>query len=402
MNMALRKTRSPFPLAVLSLLGHLLVLYAVARLGPYEFTRPIVPAYIADVDLLQNVNEFPLPKEPPVTSIVRGEAVLPIRMPTDLALADSSGEERSGASPMEEPANASGVAQEKPASSGSGAEAQAERQSDGNASSSKTKWDDAGVTQHSESAEKEQPASVRDAAELLMSKREKLSYQVSVLGIPVGSAELEAVNERGDIRITSTIRSNAAVSGFYPVADFAESRLIDGRYIVSRIRQREGAFLSDAGFTLCLRERNIVWVDRLRNRVSAQPLEFDDVLDVLSGFYFLRTQPLEVGKTLYLHIFDSNQTVVTPVEVLRKERLRLPGLREADTIVIRPALPTDGLFRRTGDVVVWLTDDVYRVPVKLETTISFGKVTAELFSAEAEHREKDVQDREVAQRQEPR
>jgi hypothetical protein len=35
-------------------------------------------------------------------------------------------------------------------------------------------------------------------------------------------------------------------------------------------------------------------------------------------------------------------------------------------------------------VLVWLTDDDYKEPVRLETTIDLGKVTAELVSAEAE------------------
>jgi len=75
------------------------------------------------------------------------------------------------------------------------------------------------------------------------------------------------------------------------------------------------------------------------------PLDDDDVLDIVSGFYFLRNQPLKVGKVVLLNIFDSNRAAASPVEVLRRERLRLPGLREADTLVIRPALQTNGLFR---------------------------------------------------------
>ena len=62
----------------------------------------------------------------------------------------------------------------------------------------------------------------------------------------------------------------------------------------------------------------------------------------------------------------------------------VPGFRKADTIVIKPQFKTDGIFKRTGDVTIWLTDDDYRAPVKVETQIPLGKVTVELLSAETE------------------
>ena len=56
--------------------------------------------------------------------------------------------------------------------------------------------------------------------------------------------------------------------------------------------------------------------------------------------------------------------------------------------MVRPELPTDGLFRRSGELLVWITDDQNRVPVRMETVVPLGRVTAELISAEAEHMER--------------
>jgi len=41
--------------------------------------------------------------------------------------------------------------------------------------------------------------------------------------------------------------------------------------------------------------------------------------------------------------------------------------------------------------MLWLTDDQFRVPVRLETSISLGKVTAELIAAESEPGENDTE-----------
>jgi len=227
-------------------------------------------------------------------------------------------------------------------------------------------------------------APLRKTGEFLATEREKLTYRISMLGIPVGSAEMEAKQEQGEVRITLHIQSNPAASQLYPVDDSVETRHIGGNFILSRIRQSEGAFRGDRGFTLFLREKSVFWIDRLKNRSLQESLPNSAVLDILSGLYYLRNQPLEVGKSVVLEIFDSNRYAPTTVAVLRKEHLTLPGLREVDTLVIHPQLKTEGIFRRTGEITIWLTDDQKRVPVKVETRISLGKVTAELVSAETQ------------------
>lgn len=224
----------------------------------------------------------------------------------------------------------------------------------------------------------------RKATAFLATAHEKLRYQLSMFGLPVGSAVLEAVNKDGEIRLSMTAQSNAVISRIYPVADYAETRLIGGEYIVSNFRQHEGRFHGDTGFALCLSQQNVLWTDRLTRVVTNSHLDDRDVLDIISAFYYLRNQPLEVGKVVRLRIYDHQKIVDAPVEVLRRERTKLPGFREEDTLVVRPGLPSDGLFRRSGELLVWLTDDQYKVPVRMETSISLGKVTAELISAEAE------------------
>lgn len=214
--------------------------------------------------------------------------------------------------------------------------------------------------------------------------REKLTYRIMLFGVPAGTAVLEATNKNEEMRITTRVNTNDVFSSFYPVDIFVDTRLTAGNYLLTRIRQREGSTVSDTGFTLMLRERNAFWVDRLNKRYANSSLPREDVKDMISGFYYLRNQQLEVGRPVELYLFDSNQYIPTTVEVLRKEHLKLPGFRNADTLVVHPILKTDGFFHSTGEILVWLTDDDKKVPVKVEAQISLGKVTAELVSAESE------------------
>jgi hypothetical protein len=230
------------------------------------------------------------------------------------------------------------------------------------------------------------PPPLRSAGEFLSSKNEKLSYLITLLGVPVGSVDLEAKNENNEVRITLRTRTNAALSSIYPVDDVMETRHIGGNFIITKISQQEGSFRSDIGFTLFLRDKRVFWIDRTRNRYSNETVPTSDVLDTLSSFYYLRNRPLQTGTTEMLHIYDGDTYAPVPVEVVRQEEVRLRNLKKVDSLLLRHVKQKD-IFRRTGDMLIWLTNDVNKVPVRVETTTPFGTVAVELVSAETTPRE---------------
>lgn len=229
---------------------------------------------------------------------------------------------------------------------------------------------------------------LRSTAEFLSAEEEVLSYRISMLGLPVGSGELTAKRDQSGVRISLRVASNALIATLYPVDDRVETRLLGGNYIITRIRQREGAFRGERGFTLFLRERSVFWIDLLKKVSTREPLPTSDVLDILSGLYYLRNRPLQVGKSERLQIFDSNVFTSVPVEVLRREELSLSGVGKVNALLLHPRLVTEGIFRRTGEIRIWVTDDERHVPVRMETSVLPGRVTAELVDSRVTEREK--------------
>jgi hypothetical protein len=47
-------------------------------------------------------------------------------------------------------------------------------------------------------------------------------------------------------------------------------------------------------------------------------------------------------------------------------------------VVIRPILQSEGIFARTGDLHIWLTDDERRIPVMMKSKVKIGSITATL------------------------
>jgi hypothetical protein len=355
----------------LSVLVHLLVLFSLGRFGNYSFAAPVNPLQAVMVDLTKPPDDAAPVADSSITDTVAEDVTV------DNSHAQLQSEELSTppAEREKEPVETKSV----------------ETAAIGIENTDRS-------TRTSEPAITPQPAALRHVAsvpaippplrtadEFMSSKKEKLSYLISLLGVPVGSVELEAKNENNEVRITLRTRSNSALSGIYPVDDIMETRHLAGNFIITKIRQREGTFSSDIGFTIFLRDKRVFWIDRIRKRYLNETIPNSDVLDTLSSFYYLRNRPLLVGTTELLHVYDGDIYAPVPIDVLRREEVRLRNLKKVDCLLLRHVKQKGGIFRRTGDMLIWVTNDEYRVPVRVETTTPLGKVTVELVSAETEH-----------------
>jgi len=47
-------------------------------------------------------------------------------------------------------------------------------------------------------------------------------------------------------------------------------------------------------------------------------------------------------------------------------------------LVVKPLVRAEGVFEGKGGVTIWFTDDARRIPVRAETKVSVGVVTATL------------------------
>lgn len=228
------------------------------------------------------------------------------------------------------------------------------------------------------------PSKLSKVPGIINLKREKFYYDIYWMGIYVGNAVIEAVNNGGIIRITSEVHSAPFISTFYEVEDYAESRVKDGRPFNFRIRQHEGKYRSDKETIFDADNKKITYYDYLKGTKDEHIVGDSMFWDVISGFYHLRTRGLEPETTVFVDIFDSNKVLNAEVNVLGRESVKFIGKGDIDAIVVKPILKSDGLFQNKGDIRIWLSDDENRMPVRVETKVSIGNVTAALRRVETE------------------
>ncbi len=101
-------------------------------------------------------------------------------------------------------------------------------------------------------------------------------------------------------------------------------------------------------------------------------------LDDAAFFYFLRTIPLEVGKTYkYDRYFKKELNPVT-IKVVKREKMEVPGGKRVNCVILNPVVGEDGLFAPRSQAMLWLTDDDQRLPVQIRAKLPFGTVTLRL------------------------
>lgn len=121
----------------------------------------------------------------------------------------------------------------------------------------------------------------------------------------------------------------------------------------------------------------VLWTERDPNNPSRAPREASAAFagplqDVLSAIYYLRTQPLEVGKTFELAVSDSGVVYQVPVKVVEQKRMKTM-LGRVETLRVDPEVfGPNRLLSGEGRFSIWFTNDNRRIPVSARIKMKYG------------------------------
>lgn len=101
------------------------------------------------------------------------------------------------------------------------------------------------------------------------------------------------------------------------------------------------------------------------------------VQDLLSTIYFVRTQPLKEGDVVPVPISDAAE--IYNIEVVAGKREEIKSSAGKFKTIQLNARVFDGRFvKRSGEMLVWVTDDERRIPVRARIKFSGSTVTVDL------------------------
>jgi uncharacterized protein DUF3108 len=202
---------------------------------------------------------------------------------------------------------------------------------------------------------------------------ERLTFDVRFGGIKVGTGRMEVVGFQ-DIRGREAWHTRFTVKGgipLYKVNDRLESWIDTRTFESLRFVQdlEEGRRDKERFYEIFPEQATYSEKGEVEHAPSVE-----DPLDDAAFMYFVRTIPLEVGKTYSFNRYFRPDRNPVQIRVLRKEEVKVPAGR-FQTVVIQPVIKSKGIFSEKGHAEMWLTDDSRRLLVQMKTDLSIGSLS---------------------------
>lgn len=209
---------------------------------------------------------------------------------------------------------------------------------------------------------------------------EKLTFDVNYGFITAGIAEynipkIMKIAGRDVYQITFGVNTVSTFDALYKVRDRYETYVDVEGLFPWRFEQhiREGGYTRDFS----------AFFDQRKGKAKTSEGSYDIpkyVNDIVSAFYYARTldySKMKPGDKIHLENFYKNKTY--PLDVVYKGRETVNVKAGSfDCIILEPEIKEGGLFKSDGNIVIWLSNDACKIPVKVKTKIVIGSIDAEL------------------------
>ncbi|MEJ2053518.1 MAG: DUF3108 domain-containing protein [Calditrichaceae bacterium] len=220
---------------------------------------------------------------------------------------------------------------------------------------------------------------------------ERLLFKIRYGFIKAGTAEMKVLsiveeNGRKMYHIQTTARSASGFDWFYKVRDVINVYIDYDRLYPFRFEKklREGGYKADL-FVDYYHADSLARVEfiRYKDDMKVRKVKLDTIKippyvnDILSAFYLVRNQDLQVGNPVYMVTNEKNKVYDLEIQVYKKETIEVEA-GKFRCIKIEPLLKGEGIFKSKGRLTVWLSDDDYKIPVQMKTEILVGSITTEL------------------------
>lgn len=195
-----------------------------------------------------------------------------------------------------------------------------------------------------------------DVSPTLYKVNERPCYRVNVDGRTVGAFDLVT-------RIRDTWRSYIDTSAILPQKFY--TNLQENDY-----RKEENITFNHAANTVKAEERT-------ERDVFHVP---DNVHDLISGYYFLRTidfTHIASGQVLEVPAFYDDMVYNMKVRYRGRQVLKTKQ-GKINVIRLHPVLPSNKLFKEEESIRIFVSDDINKVPVKVEVDLWVGSMVMDL------------------------
>jgi hypothetical protein len=216
---------------------------------------------------------------------------------------------------------------------------------------------------------------------------EQLNFVLKWGGIPAGDSTMAIVESRSAegkmiYKMVSTAKSRSLVDVVYKVRNRYETHIDPETSLTHKFvfKQHEGGKKKDRILVFDQEARSVTRIVREKGQTQRRDYEIaENSHDTMSALFGLRNVDLEVGKSMKFNVFEGKKNWELIVDVLAEEEIKVRA-GTFKTFKLHPKLKFEGIFRRKGELHVWVTADRWRMPVLMRSKVKIGSIDTELDS----------------------
>ncbi len=181
------------------------------------------------------------------------------------------------------------------------------------------------------------------------------------------------------MRVTTDTKTRGLVRGLYAYDNKAEVMIekASGRMVHVKESGNDPKRATDTETTFDYTKRIATHVDRVRTDRSGEiPIPEGDPVDLISALVQTRNWNLQPGEKRDVVVQFGRDFYPLTIKAEGYEEVHTP-LGTFKTLLLVPRMEKDpkGLFKKGGEIKVWISQDASNLPVKMQLKLNFGTAT---------------------------
>jgi hypothetical protein len=192
--------------------------------------------------------------------------------------------------------------------------------------------------------------------------------------ITAGTAVVKMEAAGNERKVTASAESSGAVNVIFPVHDRFESKFDPRTFCSLSIfkHSEEGTHKRETSIHFDYAHKRSALDEKNLKTGETKHVENDlagCATDVINGFYYLQSLPLQLGERYEFPISDGKTTIVRAT-VDKRELIKVPAGTFPALLVTAEA--TSGPLQSKGKVWVWYSEDAGHTPVQMRVKLGWG------------------------------
>lgn len=232
----------------------------------------------------------------------------------------------------------------------------------------------------------------RQIDELPFSKGEELSYTVSYGFFTVAEVSLKVdlqtyiFNQRDHFHVVGKGKSVGGLSWFFKVDDryetFFDSKALISSFFIRRVN--EDGFIINRDITFDHEKNQAHILDTSKEPKKEKTISItENTQDMISALYYARSldfSKVKVRDQFEIPMFFDYENYPMRIKYVGKKVVKT-AVGKINCLEFRPMLQKGRVFKEEEDMTIWISDDVNKVPVRIQSNILVGSIKVDLISA---------------------